>query len=506
MRSLALAVVSLGLAFCSGAQAAPTLPLSHSGRWITDASGRVVIVHGINMVYKLAPFYPAAAGFGDDDAAFLQSIGFNAVRVGVIWKAVEPEPGVYDDAYLNQIAQTVTTLARHGIVSLLDFHQDQLNELFQGEGVPDWAVQTGGLPDPALGFPGNYLSNPALEHALDAFYANAPGPAGIGLQGRFAAAWAHVAARFRSNPAVLGDELFNEPFPGTVWEGCILPAGCPAFDRELTSFYRRVAAAIRAVDRDQLIWYEPNPLFNGGAPTDLGPVGDPRAGFAFHDYCLTQPKTGTSAACDAADNRVFANAGAHVRQTGDALMMTEFGATQNADYLDEMVARADRQMVPWLEWAYCGCQDPTTTGPGAEQAIVLDPTKPPTGSNLVLGTLHALVEPYPQVVAGTPRSWGFDRATSTFRLSFTTARADHAGRFGAGALSDVATPALVYPHGYAAQVSGGAIASPRRASVLQIAACRGARAITVTVTASRSGFSRGSCRAPAQQRRLPPRR
>ncbi len=64
-------------------------PLGHAGRWITDSSGRVVIVHGINMVYKRPPYYPAAVGFSDDDARFLQRIGFDAVRVGVIWKALE---------------------------------------------------------------------------------------------------------------------------------------------------------------------------------------------------------------------------------------------------------------------------------------------------------------------------------------------------------------------------------------------------------------------------------
>jgi endoglycosylceramidase len=61
--------------------------LGHAGRWITDASGRVIILHRTNMVYKLAPYYPAAAGFDADDAAFLRSIGFNAVRVGVLWQA-----------------------------------------------------------------------------------------------------------------------------------------------------------------------------------------------------------------------------------------------------------------------------------------------------------------------------------------------------------------------------------------------------------------------------------
>ena len=65
----------------SSASAGPTAPLSHSGRWITDAKGRVVILHGVNMVYKRPPYYPAAAGFGADDAAFLQRNGFNAVRL-----------------------------------------------------------------------------------------------------------------------------------------------------------------------------------------------------------------------------------------------------------------------------------------------------------------------------------------------------------------------------------------------------------------------------------------
>ena len=363
-RSLALACLVLVPALAPIARASPVLPLGHAGRWITDASGRVVVIHGINMVYKLPPYDPAAAGFGNDDAAFLARIGFNAVRVGVIWKAVEPRPGVYDQAYLNRIAGTVTTLAHHGIVSLLDFHQDMLNQRFQGEGIPDWAVQDGGLLNPKLGFPGNYLSNPALQHALDAFWSDAPGPGGIGLQARFAGAWEHVATRFKHTRSVLGYEIFNEPFPGTQWEPCALAAGCPAFDAKLTTFYRRVDSGIRAADPRTLVWYEPNVLFNGGPQTSVGRLRDRRAGFAFHDYCLTTPATGTSAACEEADNRVFSNAVRHVAASGDALMETEFGATNNVGYLEDMVARADRFRVPWLEWAYCGCGDPTTTRTG----------------------------------------------------------------------------------------------------------------------------------------------
>jgi endoglycosylceramidase len=493
MRLLALAfvlAVALAGALTPAARAAPTLPLGHSGRWITDAAGRVVIVHGTNMVYKPPPYYPAAIGFGDDDAAFLESIGFNAVRVGVIWKAVEPGPGVFDDGYLNQIAATVATLASHGIVSLLDFHQDQYNELFQGEGAPDWAVEDGGLPNPGLGFPGNYLANPALQHALDQFWANAPGPDGVGLQNWFAGAWAHVAARFRGDRAVLGYELYNEPWPGTTWEQCAGPTGCPDFDAGLTAFY----AKVRGADPDTLVWYEPNVLFNEGSSTYVGTVGDPRTGFAFHDYCLTESETSSPAGCDPFDDLVFSNAISHVASTGQALLETEFGATDDTADLTEMVQRADRDMVPWLEWAYCGCNDPTTTGPGTKQAIVVDPSKPPTGSNLILPTLEALVEPYPQVIAGTPVSWGFDTSSKTFSLRYSTARASGSGRFPKWSVTQIATPALVYSGHYSVSVHGGAIVSLRGASVLQIESCPGAQSVSVSVTSG--GASHGTCKAP----------
>lgn len=474
------------------AAASPVPPLGHSGRWITDAAGRVVVVHGTSMVYKLAPYYPQAAGFDADDAAFLRSVGFNAVRVGVIWAAVEPHPGVYDDGYIARIKQTVDTLGRYGIVSLLDFHQDMLNELFQGEGAPPWAVQDGGLPNLMLGFPGNYLADPALQHALDQFWQNAPGPGGVGLQDRFAAAWAHVARTFREDRNVLGYELFNEPFPGTVWEQCVVPSGCPVFDAQLTGFYRRVFAAIRAVDRRTLVFYEPNVLFNDGVASDLGTMADPGAGFAFHDYCLTEPETGSAAGCATFDNLVFHNAIARASGTGAALLETEFGATDDVPYLEQMVARGDSEMVPWLEWAYCGCHDPTDTGPGNKEAIVIDPTKPPIGANLVLPTLRALVEPYPQVIAGTPVAWGFDRSTRTFTLRFTTARVDGQGPFPAFALTEVAAPALLYSGRYSALAVGAAIVSRPGAPLLVIAACPGATTVSVTVTPG--GTSSGSCR------------
>jgi len=459
------------------ASALPVLPLSHAGRWITDARGRVVIVHGTNMVYKLAPYYPAAVGFDNDDAAFLAGIGFNAVRVGVIWKGLEPRPGVFNSSYLGQIANTVAILSRHHILSLLDFHQDMFNERFQGEGAPDWAVEDGGLPNPKLGFPGNYLGNAALQHALDQFFDNARGPHGAGLQDWFAGAWAAVAARFRTVPSVLGYELFNEPWPGSRWETCANTVGCP-FDQKLTVFYRRVDRLIRRVDHHTLVFYEPNVLFNNGAGTEVGALEDPHAGFAFHDYCLQEPNTHSTAGCDQFDNMVFANAQEHVARTGEALLETEWGSTTDVAYLDDMRERADRDMVPWLEWSYCACHSPTDTG---QPGIVVDPRKPPRGSNLVTRTLRALVEPYPQLIAGTPLSWSYDAGTRTFRLRYSTRRANGHRAFPGGSVTEVALPALVYGGRYRVRLTGGRVVSGRGSPLLRIASRRGARRITVTV-------------------------
>src|SRR3954470_10023799 len=89
---VALAVLVPG---SSSARPSPGLELGHRGRWLTDAEGRVVILHGVNMVAKLPPYDPSTLGFDEDDAAFLQRYGFNTVRLGLIFKAIEPQRGQF---------------------------------------------------------------------------------------------------------------------------------------------------------------------------------------------------------------------------------------------------------------------------------------------------------------------------------------------------------------------------------------------------------------------------
>ena len=104
--------------------------IGHAGRWMVDPSGRVLILHGVNVASKTLPAYPSALSFDSDDAAFLASEGFDAVRLTVERYAVEPSPGQFDDSYLTNLAATIKTLAANGIYSLIDFHQDEYGPVF----------------------------------------------------------------------------------------------------------------------------------------------------------------------------------------------------------------------------------------------------------------------------------------------------------------------------------------------------------------------------------------
>jgi len=459
--------------------------LGQAGRWVTDGQGRVVILHGLNQVSKVAPYQPADDGFGDDDAAFLAANGFDAMRVGVIWAAVEPRPGVYDDAYLDSIAGTVRTLAAHDIVSLLDFHQDLYNEQFQGEGAPAWAVVQDGLlgplTNPPLGFPGNYLANPAEWQAWESFWANRPAPDGVGLQDHYARAWAHVAARFAGDRAVAGYELLNEPWPGNLGIVCAVPlTGCPLFDPTLTAFYHRVASAIRTADPSHTVYYEPNVLFAQSATTYVGDIGDPHAGFAFHDYCSTEELTADSTLCPPQDELTISRGTGYGDQHAIPTLITEFGATNDLPNIAGTMSLADKYRAGWLEWAYTG-HDKTSSSPDG-QALVLDPSQPPTGANVLADKLKVLAEPYPQAVAGTPSSWSW--SGGTFQLAWSTARADGTGRFGAGAETDVAVPAVQFPAGYRVTVTGAQVTSAPGAPTLRLVGLPGATDVSVTVTAA----------------------
>src|SRR6201986_3740077 len=371
--------------------------LGTSGSFHTNSDGQVVTLHGLNEVYKIAPGDPLASGFNDDDAAFLAENGFNAVRVGVIWSDLEPDPGVFSTTYLNSIESTVQTLGSHGIYSIIDFHQDAYSTAFGGEGAPDWAVQTDGVTNPSLPFPYNVFFNPAEQQAWESFWSNADAPNGIGLENNYSQMLEYVANAFNGNPNVAGFELMNEPSPGISSFVSTL-FGNPFFDsQQLTPFYDQGADAIRAVDPTTPIFFEPNVLSNAGIPTDLGHVDATNTVLSFHDYCEFDLGP---LGCIPSVSGIVGNAEAYAEAQGIPAFMTEFGAPgDQAESLAPMQG-ADQHLIGWTEWAYSGQGDITTSAsPPGSESLVYNPADPLTGANINTANLDTLAEPYPQLVS-----------------------------------------------------------------------------------------------------------
>jgi endoglycosylceramidase len=491
-----LAAIALAAAIVPAPGAARPGQLGHHGRWYTDEHGRVRILHGLNVVAKRAPYLPSSIGIGEDDAAFMARQGFDTIRLGVIYTAVEPRPGVYDDRYLARIARTVRTFRRHGIYSLLDFHQDQYNERFEGQGFPDWAVLDDGLPaEPKSGFPLNYYLMPALQRTYDNFWDNGRGPGGVGVQTRYAAAWRHVAGRFRRQRGVMGYDLMNEPFAGSGYRACLSASGCRPFEREkLSGFSRRMLRAIRSVDRSSLVHYEPVGSFGflGTARTFHRPLRDPAVAFSWHIYCfegLALAGARPIEDCPAYERGAFARAERQARRDRAPQLLSEFGSTSDLGLIDRVADEADRARVSWQEWTYHS--NGITDSPGTPQ-LVRDPRKPPTGDNVHRAQLNALVRPFPRIVAGTPTRFGFHRAAHRFQLTFST-RLPDGRRAGPGLRSEVFIPRSDFPQGYRARVVGAVIVSRPGVAHLRLIRCEGARRVTLTITRG-SGVRSDHCR------------
>lgn len=458
------------------------LAITPTGMTLTNSAGQVVILHGFNEVYKLAPYTPAAVGFSEDDAAFLAENGFNVMRVGIIWAGVEPEPGVFDTDYIGSIRDTVNMLAGYGIYSLIDMHQDLYSGVFGGEGAPDWATLTNGQTGAVGGFPWTYFTDPVQQFAWDSFWSNASGPDGVGLVEHYAKAWQHIASAFAGNNAVIGYDIMNEPFVGSGWLPALL--GNPFFgDQQLAPMYDQVAAAIRSVDPATALIIEPPitdvPGLILGRQMNLGTMDDTNIIVAFHNYCSGEA---TASICGWISHQQADTAAAYGVAHNVPVMMNEFGASDQAYDLVPQMESADKYMMSWMEWNYSGVGDITTAGSPLPESLVFDPQLAPTGDNVNIGSLRILAGPYPQTISGTPIA--FSNTGGTFTFSYNSEKVDGSGTFDAGSTTVISVPAVNYPNGYQVSVTGGHVVPTANTSLLVVASDSAIGTVTVVVTAN----------------------
>jgi endoglycosylceramidase len=333
-------------------------PLTVRNGAIIDAEGRQMLLRGVNLGEK-----SGARGHeswhGPQEFQDLHDWGMNCVRLLIFWSAIEPEPGKYDEAYLRTVDKRIAWARDAGLYVILDMHQDLYGPAIPGgDGAPPWATLHGNRPHNSLrgNWASAYLLSQKVHAAFDNLYANAPAPDGIGLQDHFAAAWAHAAARYADNSTVIGFDLLNEPFAGTLfieaaWDvfravpqifrgidmrpGGEAPSpGAPPYwflnaldeparhrafvnafadtqrqfeTTQLYPLYQRIVNAIRKVHPAGIIFLEPGAFANFGVVSHLplvtGPDGapDPYLAWYPHAYDIV---TDTAAACNPSANRL----------------------------------------------------------------------------------------------------------------------------------------------------------------------------------------------------------
>ncbi len=429
-----------------------------------DSAGRVVILHGVNAVYKHAPYelmdIPGKPfSFTATDASEIEKLGFNVVRLGILWEGLEPgtlginspqictpgtpkRSGQFNEkvalAYLAQVKRVVDLLGSYGIYTLIDMHQDVYNQVFRGEGAPAWAVCTSGLAIHNL--PGRW-SNDYYEPAAQAAYHNFWYNDVVGnLQGAYDKVWATVASYFRDNQWVAGYDLFNEPSAGSIYKHL---GDNTSFDHVLECFYtgrahpgldastrkpltcpkddpeEGVIPTIQRADPNHLLFYEPDITTSGGIPNHIGPMPYPNLVLNFHDYCaLRNPVTGATldeSLCKVLEkDPVVDRHSERERDTtaeqpgGPAWFMSEFGATNDLPDLERITAFADEYLLGWSYWSWKYYDDPT--GSTAEALIASNGKPKPK--------VKILSQAYAEAIAGTPLSMRDDPLSGVFGLRY----------------------------------------------------------------------------------------
>ena len=394
-----------------------------TNRFILDKHGRYSIFHGGNVVVKLPPYLPILDKFDyqyslntPHDLEIMKRLGFNSVRLGVIWEAVEKAPGVYDDEYLDKVEQIINTLGENGIYTMVDAHQDVFSRQFCGEGVPYFYVNEMGydkkcdasaltrildfvgvcktIEDFNFRFDENGL--PLIEDCITHNFQDYHFIAGFSsayrnfyenranIQDKFVEFWKKVVTRFKDNEYILGYDLWNEPAPGGPMEDIksFIP-GRPDI-KDILPVYRKVDIELRKIKPNYILFFENTPvpdilpifggLFLGSM--DEKPAGDdvPQV-YNFHTYCCLSG-TDTCAHGEASyDKSIKVCPTFHQKQfkkeikTAEKLnvpmFLSEFGACSDSlacyNEIISVMKITEENFISWSYWNYKPYGDHTTS-------------------------------------------------------------------------------------------------------------------------------------------------
>ena len=413
-----------------------------------DATGAAHVFRGINAVYKIFPWIPNIDeevswshlnSFTQKDIEDLKSWGTNIVRLGVMWPGVNPHQNVYNTTYLDQIENLVNKLAQNDIYTMLDCHQDLISRYYCGEGAPDYLIQqlTEGVRFPRPipyeihndqdGYP--YLDQ-CLNHPFwHSYFSDKVGLAfqkmytkDSHLYLEFGKFWKMVAERFKSNPAVIGYDLINEPWFGDLYSDPFLIWGGKAEETQISEFFTHLHDQIRKVDQNHIIFYEPVMINVFSTGFKKGPGGDSfnsKQSLSYHIYCPLVSDSGapkSDLVCEFWDQMFMEVRQTDIKKLKTAGVLSEYGALDESEASLREIERinriADYNFQSTIYWSFKHFEDITTANrDGSENLYYKNGT-------LQEAKVKALSRTYAKRIAGNPVRMRFDSDTSQFDLTF----------------------------------------------------------------------------------------
>jgi len=474
-------------------QNAETGYISHSGKWLVDEAGRVVQVHGMALYEKVPPYLED--GSFEEDFAFLASEGLNAIRLNWVWEAAEPEPGVYNDEYIDRIVALNDRMAKYGIRTLVGMAQNGFSSKFGGFGAPPWACVNryfGGnktMMEYFRAAAGERTHKPEEEQeAWDNFYADALAPDDVGVMTHCINTWKRLASRLESKPNVFAIDLFHEPAPGYEFEtlhGEVRFFTEPTlFEmKKLWRFHRKFIKEVREADKKHILFYQGScyhtaKLYaesNVNMPANFS--DDKNIGYSVH---LTAHDGGSMPPTDFRSllNRALDKQCGHAEENGAACVLSGFRTTLDDDVYANFLDTMTKRHLPWTYFTFRGHKGPDTAG--AKLSLLEDKSKPASLENTVDSRWEVFVVPYAQLTAGTPVFWDFDRETRVMEYIYSTAPAG-GSPIPKGAFTEVFIPARHYPTGYLVEVTGATVKSHETSAWVVLENDENAKEVKVTV-------------------------
>ncbi len=372
--------------------------------FIKDKEGRSLILHGVN-VNADAKGDPLRVGWPkrQDYADLTDKWGFNFVRYLVLWDGIEPKKGEYDTAYFDRIRERLDWCHELGLYVVLDMHQDLYALRYGGDGAPDWAIIDDGEPfEMQSPWELNYRQ-PAVIASINNFWDTSRGHGY--LQEHYIKAVVELVKEFKDHPAVLGYDLYNEPTMATK-------EFFSFEERYLQPFYEKLIPAIRKVDSEKWIFYEPSAFgVNQGLRSGLSVLKDPRQGesrlaYFPHLYTIDYDVYDNYIGFPIFISKWAASRNIEVKKQKAPMLIGEMGVNQTStgspEFMEEVLNMFDKTSSGWAYWEY---SRKSKWSPFNDDGSNMD------ARNLV-------VRPYPQSVAGQPRSYGFEIETGKFWLDF----------------------------------------------------------------------------------------